>query len=306
MDDKGTKLRIYGSLAAGLIAFGFAPILVRAAEGYHPVVVAGYRTVFAALCLIPFWLADLRKNRKDKAEKATHEPRKEWMAVLAGFFLSVHFILWISSITLTSVASASVLVAIHPIILIIAESLFLKRRFAGFVWLGVIISFLGSASLGFADHGVESHMPNPVLGDILAVAAAFVFVLYFLIGQQLRQSYSWIQYVFRVYGYTAIFTAIIILLGGFDWTPEPRLILVGLGLAIGPQIMGHGSMNFAVKYISPTLLGSLILVEPIIATFLALIFFAEFPTIMAIIAMFITLGGVILAWFAGRKKKQPA
>ena len=28
--------------------------------------------------------------------------------------------------------------------------------------------------------------------------------------------------------------------------------------------------------------------------------------IMAIIAMFITLGGVILAWFAGRKKKQPA
>jgi hypothetical protein len=40
---------------------------------------------------------------------------------------------------------------------------------------------------------------------------------------------------------------------------------IGLALAVGPTIIGHGSMNYAVKYISPTILATLILSEAVVA-----------------------------------------
>ena len=50
------KVKVLAALTAGLIAFGFAPILVRLAPDTSPLVLVVYRTVSAALMLFPFWL----------------------------------------------------------------------------------------------------------------------------------------------------------------------------------------------------------------------------------------------------------
>ncbi len=73
-------------------------------------------------------------------------------------------------------------------------------------------------------------------------------------------------------------------------------VWVGAGLAFGPQVVGHGSMNYAVKYVSPTLLSTLILVEPLLASVLAFFMFAELPPVASIVAMLIILVGVGLSW----------
>jgi drug/metabolite transporter (DMT)-like permease len=64
--------------------------------------------------------------------------------------------------------------------------------------------------------------------------------------------------------------------------------------------MGHGSLNYAVKYVSPTLLSTLILTEPIFATILAFFIIGELPAVLSFIAIFVTLIGVTLTW-----KKKP-
>lgn len=74
------------------------------------------------------------------------------------------------------------------------------------------------------------------------------------------------------------------------------VLLVGLGLAIGPQIAGHGSLNYAVKYISPTLLSTLILFEPAVSSVMAYLFFGEVPLLLTFGGMVVVLIGIVLTW----------
>ncbi len=242
MADQYPRVRVLVALAAGLIAFGFAPILVRLAPDTSPLVLVVYRTVSAALVLLPVWL--WTRSNEQRSGK-THE--RLWI-ILSGICLGLHFTFWISSLYYTSVASASVLVTIHPIIMISVERLWYKRSFAKTTWIGVIMAFGGSVMLGITDSQIEQPFADPLFGNFLAFMAALVFVVYLLIGQKVRQKRAWIDYVFPVYFYTAVTCVIIALSFGknlLDITTSG--VWVGVGLALGPQIIGHGSMNFAVK-----------------------------------------------------------
>lgn len=293
------KVKVAVALFVGLIAFGFAPILVRFAPDTSPLVLVVYRTVFAALMLFPFWWWT-RSN-----EKRIGKGRERLWIALSGACLGLHFTFWISSLYYTSVASASVLVAIHPIIMILVERLWYKRTFAKTTWFGVIMAFGGSVLLGIGDSQAEQAFANPLLGNAMAVTAAIIFVVYLLIGQKIRQKREWIDYVFPVY-FSAAVACVVIALGlGKNLMDISAIgVWVGAGLAFGPQILGHGAMNLAVKSISPTLLSTLILAEPLLASVLAFFLFAEMPPLLSIIAMIITLLGVAFTW--RRKTHSPA
>lgn len=289
MSEDFPRLKVFTALAAGLVAIGFAPIFVRFTPETPPLVLAAYRTVFAAVLLLPYWL--LTRSKKDVGLRD-----RLWTA-LAGFSLGFHFITWIASLYYTSVASASVLVTIHPIILILVERLWLKRSFAGTTWIGVFLAFAGSVLLGISDSQIEQPFADPLFGNMLALTSAAIFVVYLLIGQKVRQKRNWIDYVYPVYGFAAITCVAAALLFGENLFV---ISLVGagsaLGMAVFPQIIGHGSMNYAVKYVSPTLLSTLTLSEPLFATFLAYLIFDELPPLPSFLAMIVILMGVGLTW----------
>lgn len=293
MAEEYPKSKVLAALAAGLIAFGFAPILVRTTPETPALVLASYRTVLAVLMLLPYWLYKRTKSRP----ASTGKRKEQIMIVLAGVCLGLHFACWISSLYFTSVASASVLVTVHPVILILVEKLWFKRSFAFTTWVGVFFAFSGSVLLGISDSQIEQDFANPLLGNALAFAAALIFVVYLLIGQQIRQNKEWVDYVFPVYFYTALTCVVLALAFGNNLLEiSPVGFAAGAGLAFGPQILGHGSMNFAVKYVSPTLLSTLILVEPLFASILAFFLFNELPPLGSIIAMSIILAGIGLTW----------
>lgn len=294
------KLKVVVFLFFGLISFGFAPILVRFATDVEPLVLAALRTFFAIIMLMPFWLAR-GASVKQLKKNGVH---LLWL-IGAGFCLGVHFTLWIASLHYTSVASASVLVTIHPVILIIAESILFKRSFRPLVWIGVIVAFSGSAFLGIADKTLAEQFPLALLGNSLAFSAAVIFVIYFLIGRKIRQHTEWIDYVFHVYLYAAITCVILSFfwIGGLPVVTTSSII-IGLALAVGPTILGHGSMNYAVKYVSPTFLSTLILSEAVFAAIAAYFIFGEIPSLLSIIAMITIICGVTLTWSKKFKKSK--
>ncbi|MDI6401328.1 DMT family transporter [Balneolaceae bacterium ANBcel3] len=288
----GTPVRVYFLLTAGLIMFAFAPILVRVAGDTDPFVFAAIRTMSAALILLPVWMiTGLSKSRE-------YDRKDNLVALLAGSMLGLHFIFWILAVQNTTIASASVLVTIHPIILILIEAGVLKRTFPGMVWSGVMIAFFGSAFLGYSDFRSETAFEHALLGDFYAFIAAILFALYFLISQQLRQKSDWINYIMRVYGATGLTCLIVALWLGKSFPHNPVVWLAAIGLAIGPQIIGHGSMNYSVKYISPVVLSMLVLTEPVFATILAWVLFTEVPPILTFPAMLIIMAGITMAWTA--------
>lgn len=297
MERSYSKAKVYTILAIGLATFGVAPVLVKFATDYSALLLVTIRTVGAFLMLAPLYLYKKRSKKYD-LKPAGNESK--WMA-LAGIALGVHFTLWTASLFYTSVASASVLVTIHPIMLIVAERALFKMKFPATVWIGVFVAFSGSVLLGYSDFNSESDFTNPLLGNLMALSAAAIFAVYFLIGRKVRQNRSWLGYVFPVYGYAAATClAILLFMEGIPTQLDSTVLWIGLALAVGPQLMGHGSLNYAVKYVSPTLLSTLILTEPIFATILAFFVIGELPVFLSIIAIFITLAGVLLTW-----KKKP-
>ncbi len=291
MADDYPKVKVLAALLVGLTAFGFAPILVRFAADTSPLVLVVYRTAFAAVMLLPFWVW-LRNTRPREGKNREH-----WWIILSGVCLGLHFTCWIASLYYTSVASASVLVTIHPILMILVERFWFKRGFAATTWIGVFLAFVGSVFLGISDSQIEQDFADPLFGNFLALTAAVIFVVYLLIGQEIRKKRDWIDYVFPVYFYAAAACIMIAVAAGKNLLNISTIgVWAGAGLAFGPQILGHGSMNFAVKYVSPTLLSTLILVEPLLASVLAFFLFAEMPPLTSIIAMSIILIGVGLTW----------
>ncbi len=279
-------------MIAGLLTFGFAPIIVRFATDIEPLALAALRTSFAVFILLPFWF-----QRRTPIKSLKKHGLHAGLIVGAGFALGLHFTFWIASLHYTSVASASVLVTIHPVMLIVAESLIFRAKFRPLVWIGVFVAFGGSVMLGIADDVNMDLFPDALFGNALAFTAAVIFVIYFLLGRRIRQHAEWIDYVFHVYLHAAIICSVmtIIWVGGWPYISFTG-VLAGIALAVGPTIIGHGSMNYAVKYVSPTLLSTLVLSEAVIAAVAAYFIFNEMPSILSITAMVIIIAGVIMTW----------
>ena len=290
--------KIVALLIVGLITFGLAPILVRFATDVEPMALAALRTGFAVLCLLPFWIPKRTSLSVLKENGVSHI-----LLALAGISLGLHFSFWIASLHYTSVASASVLVTMHPVMLIVAERLIFSKKFKLIIWVGVIISFSGSVLLGVADDTSLEAFPNALLGNTFAFTAAVIFVVYFMLGRKIRQYTEWIDYVFYVYLYATITCTVLVVfwVGGIP-AMSGTALLVGFALAAGPTILGHGSMNYAVKYVSPTLLSTLVLSEAIFAAIAAYFIFSEVPTLFSLSAMVVIMIGVSLTWYKRVKK----
>ncbi|NNE36487.1 MAG: DMT family transporter [Rhodothermales bacterium] len=293
--------RAYPLVILAVLLFSVSPILVRFASGAPGISVAALRTIFAALVVLP--VALLRSSSEIRSFK-----RNDWfLIVTAGVLLAGHFVTWIEALYHTTVSSASVLVASSPIVLALLGYFILKERLTPIVLLAVMGGVAGAVVLGLGDHGASvATAGNASFGNALALTAACLFSVYFIIGRIVRQSTSWLGYVGPLYFVVAVATVSFALLRGATLLGfEPKIYVLCALMGIGPQIIGHGSFNYAVKYFSPTLLGLFGLMEPVGATLYAFLLFGEVPTVVSFIGTAILLGSVAVALIASDRGKVP-
>jgi len=288
-------------LGLGVFSISISPILIRYANDAPGFAVAALRNVFATLLLAPFAWVKIRHEVRAFS-------RRDFLLIGgAGVVLGLHFITWIESLYHTSVASGSVLVAITPIFLGILGFLFLRERLTGLMVLSICVAVGGAIliSVGTGSENVAVAKPNALLGNSLALTAALFYSIYLLIGRVVRQGTSWLGYVFPLYFVVSVTTVVFALsqgvsLWGYDWS---IYALCG-AMAIGPSIIGHGSFNYAVKYLRAAILGVLGLLEPVIASLFAYFLFGERPATLALMGMVLVLGSVVWAVLLERDKQR--
>lgn len=280
---------VYVIIGVGLISFASSPILVRYASEAPGLTLAAWRTLIAALLLAPLALPTIGD------EIRTFTGREWGLIGAAGVLLGVHFVAWIESLYYTTVASASVLVTTSPIFIAILGYLFLKERLSRVGVLAIAISVPGAALIGLGDASAQEVAAQPILGNALALGAAVIVSGYLLIGRVVRQQRSWLAYVFPLYTVVALTVwALAVALEAPLFNHPWHIYGLCALMAIGPSILGHGSFNYALKYISATILGILTLSEPVGASIAALLLFGEVPSIIALAGMLLVLIGVSL------------
>ena len=273
---------------AGVLCFAGSAILVRYASAAPGMAVAALRTSIAIVVLAPWGVPATLNAWKGLGR------RDVWLIVAAGVLLGLHFVTWISSIYYTSVASAAVLVSTGPIFMALFGFLFLGERLSRRVTFAILAAVAGSILLGIADS--DSHPPiggSPMFGNALALLAAVLWAFYLLIGRVVRRRVDWLPYVFPLYVAAGITTLVFAFGSGVPLTGYPAIVYVlCLAMAVFPQILGHGSFNFAVKFYPAAFLGLVSLLEPIGAAVLGALLFHEYPGFQAIVGMVIILVAV--------------
>jgi drug/metabolite transporter (DMT)-like permease len=209
------------------------------------------------------------------------------LSVLSGLFLSLHFAAWITSLSHTSVASSTVLVTTHPIIVAVAGFFILRERLSVRAIMFMIAALAGGAVLVIGGFGAGGSEP---LGNLLAFLGAVAISGYMLIGRVVRQHLSATRYTFIAYGASAVLLASYAAIAGNPFFGyEARELLIFLALAVVCTLLGHSLFNWALRFVSPTVVSTSILGETVVASMLAIAIFGEIPTIHTIAG-----GGVIL------------
>jgi len=289
-----TGLRPYVGLSVGVLTVSSAAILIRLAQaGAHSLAVAAWRLVLAALILTP--LAVVRARREIRALS-----KADWGRVLlSGLLLAIHFVCWITSLSMTSVAASVVLMTTHPIFAAVGSYLLLGEPMERGMMVALGVAVAGSGVIALGDVGQGTHR---LLGDLLALLGGISAAGYFLIGRRVRTQLSLLGYVYPVYGTAALILLVVLLASGAPPLPESGEPWAWLGLmALGPQILGHSSLNWALRYLSATFVTLATLGEPIGSTLLAWWLLGELPTTAALVGGALILGGIVLASRAERR-----
>ncbi|HLT45880.1 MAG TPA: DMT family transporter [Rubricoccaceae bacterium] len=285
-------LHVWAVLAVGLATFGSSAILVRYASEAPALALAVWRTTFAAVLVAPVALA------KAGPQLRRLPPRDLALIGAAGVLLGLHFIGYIESLYHTSVASASVLVTTSPLFIAALGYAFLRERLALRTVLAIAAAVAGAALIGLADAQAGA-FPRAGFGNALALLAALLFSVYILIGRAVRQRMGFLPYLLPLYAVAAATCVGAALLRGVPLAQPWPVLGLCLLMALGPQLLGHGSFNYAVRYLPAALLGLLSLIEPVVASFLALVLFGERPPLLAVAGMAVVLLA-IAAVFARR------
>ncbi|MEK6711454.1 MAG: DMT family transporter [Nitrospinota bacterium] len=262
-----SPLRVYGWLAAGVLALGGSAILIRLAEA-PPLAIAFYRMAGGALCLLPFAARPLGAQWRALAPPG----RGLWLA--SAVFLALHFALWIESLRHTSVASSVALVTTNPVFAGLGAWFFLGERERPAFWAGAGCAFAGGLLLAWSD---ARSWEGSAWGNLLALGGAVMASAYLVCGRRLRGGrVPLLPYVTLCYGLSGL------LLGGSAWLAgQPlagyslRTWLLLAAMTAGPTLIGHTAVNYALAHLPPGRVALAILGEPVAAAALAWWLLAE-------------------------------
>lgn len=289
-----TGSRLALGLGVGWLAMSSSAVVIVLAAPLPPPTIAAGRLAITTLAWALVGLFTLRSAR---ALFAGWDRGIALRALASGLLLGLHFVLWIASLSETSVPHAAVLVSLQPLFAGLF-GVFVGDKLTSRLVIGVVIALFGTAIMT----GGESEGAT-LFGDALAVLAAVATAAYLVVNRGVGHRVPLAGLLTVVNGIAALSVALGILAFGVPlWHPDVGLqgvfALVWLGLI--PGFLGHGSMNWAARSVPVHVVSIAVLLEPVGAAALAALVLGQGVTGQEI------LGAMILLTGAGVTLLRPA
>ena len=179
----------YAALAGAVVAIGWSAIFVRWAD-IPGSASAFYRVAIAAAILIP-WRA-IRGAPDRKTARAERRVSRAWiMAIAAGGLFALDLAFFNTAVMRSSAATTSLLGSNAPLFVGLGSWLLLRKRPHAMFWAGLAASMCGMILMiwpGLGGHGDRAATAQNLVGDLMAIAAAFCFAGYILAVSKARES----------------------------------------------------------------------------------------------------------------------
>jgi drug/metabolite transporter (DMT)-like permease len=294
--DKNEKLALL-ALTAGAVGISLSAIFVRLSD-VDPTASAFYRTAFAVpLFLIgPYLLPNSRNNSGRGTGKAGFLPgnKKQLLLLfLAGLFFAGDLGFWHLSIGMTSVANATLLPNMAPILVTFVAWYLFNEKITGRFLLGLVVAVIGAIIvLGDSLGRAQGH----IKGDLLAFGVMVFYAGYLLVVSQLRQSCTTLTIMTWSSLATALILLSVCLISGQNLVPEGfEGWLVLLGLAWISHAGGQGMIAFALAHLPVSFSSVGLLLQPAMAALFAFLFLGEPVGLWQGTGAVVVLGGIYLA-----------
>jgi len=284
--------RAFSAIAIAMVSISFASIFTKWSVS-PPFIIAGYRLALTCAILLPVMV--MTGGFK---ELRSFDRKEVLLVLLSGVALAFHFGLWITSLTLTLVATSVILVTSHPIFVAGVSHFVLKERVKKMAAVGIAVAFSGVALISLSDYSFGG---DRLLGDLLAFIGGLCAGIYFLSGRVARKSISLTPYAFSVYGLSALLLLVsAAILGNAIVVTSTRELTLFLLMAIIPTIGGHTMFNYALKKLPAHIVATGVLGEPVGASILAYFLLPQqVPGVWIIVGGVLVVGGLYVVLSRG-------
>jgi len=279
------------SLILGIVCISFSPIFVKLADA-SPIVSGFYRMTLAWIVLAPYVLAkgNLRIATKDLL-----------LAFLGGVVFAADIAMWNMSLVLISATVSTLIANLAPLWVGLMSYIFLKKVAGPLFWTGTFIAIAGMAVLVGISNLVHLQIN---LGLLLAFAASFFYAMYIMLTKGILRRVNTITFMFYSMLAAAIFFLIICVIRGdnlLHYQSTTWFYFAGMGILC--QLGGWITINYAIMHLDATKVAISLLMQTVIACFLAAFLLNEKLEVKEIVGSVIVLIGIAVTFI---KRKTTA
>lgn len=278
--DEVNGLGIVGALVA-VSTWGASSVVAKHID-MGGLAIAAYR--FGSYGLVVALVMAMRRNRVGW--------RVMRASMAGGIALGLDVAFFFSAIKLTTVANATVIGALQPVVVAITAN-----RFFGEVIRprDIVLGLTAIVGVTVVVMGAATDAPTDWRGDVLAVGALFAWSAYFIFARQAKGVITSNEYTVGAALWVAIINAPLALVfsQSMAWPSFDNWFWL-LVMAFGSGILGHAAMNWSLQQIPLWLGSTFTLLVPVVSSTAAWLWFGEPITAIQIMAI-----GVVLAALTG-------
>jgi drug/metabolite transporter (DMT)-like permease len=285
----------YLLLILGVFACATSVIMLKAGAS-HPVVVSAGRLLLASLLLAPLLFAALRVDRRPLSTLLLR-------SAPGAALLAAHFITWVIGARNTSAANGSLIVNLVPVAMPVFMFLLFRETLTRREVIGSLVALAGVAVLSAPNLRFDA---SAALGDAMCFLSMLLVTGYLVVSRLRNDGGSIWLYVVPLYFLAGLMCAALALFWPgpaaiFPAGADPRReLLLLLGLAVIPTIVGHSLLNKSMRVLPGQTVSIFNLGQFIFAGVMAYLFYREVPSPRLYIAGAMVVAGAALVVTARR------
>ena len=251
---------------------------------------------------LPFFAVPVLLRNRESLKQIS---KKDYIwTFAAGAFLFGHFFTWFNAVKMTNIASAVVLAALHPLVVLVITVFVLKRKVGRRPVMGIVLALLGGVLIAGLDY--RQLTDGNFAGDILAFLAGAFMGIYFAIGNEVRKNVPGSTYVFLVFLSCWICFSVGMIVSGtpaLGYSASDYLYIIGLTLVC--QIGAHAVFNLCFGYVDSLYVSAWESGESVFAILMGILFLGQIPASWEIIGCAVVVIGLLYYnYYTGLAEKE--